>query len=214
MAAEAEPFERARQLYDLACFNDDRGALEDADRVLNGVEAALALARARIMHARFLADHRENPDELVLAERAAALYHQLDDARREAEALFWAAAFHQVVRQDEGAARPMLERSRDLAAAAGDKLTLSYAVRHLGFAEMANGHLGAARDLLEESVRLRREIGFLPGLAAGVLALAELTAREGDRDRALALLDEAAAIASGAGAVSVLRWVDQARQEI
>jgi tetratricopeptide (TPR) repeat protein len=214
MTGEAEPFERARQLYDQACFNDDQGALEVADRVLNDAEAALALARARIMHARFLADRQERPQELVLAERAAALYQQLDDGRGEGEALFWAGAFHQVVREDGAAARPMLERARELAAAAGDKLTLSYAVRHLGFAEMGDGHLDAARRLLEESVRLRRDIGFMPGVAAGILALAELAACDGDHNLALNLLDEAASVAAGTGAAGVLRWVDQARQEI
>jgi hypothetical protein len=77
-----------------------------------------------------------------------------------------------VVRDDGDAALPMLERARDLAVAAGDKLTLSYAVRHLGFADMAAGRLDAARELLEESVRLRRELGFMSGVAAGVLTLA------------------------------------------
>ena len=71
-------------------------------------------------------------------------------------------------------------------------------VRHLGFAETAAGRLDGARELLEESVRLRREIGFIPGVAAGVLALAELAARAGDRDRAL--LDKATAVAAETGA--------------
>ena len=213
MTGEAEPFEQARQLYDLACFNDDQGALAAADRVLDGAEAALALARARIMHARFLADRQERPEELVLAGRAA-LFGRLGDGRGEGEALFWAGAFHQVVRQDGAAARPLLERARQAADAAGDKLTLSYAVRHLGFAAMADGHLDAARRLLEESVRLRRDIGFLPGVAAGILALAQLAACQGDHDQAVNLLDEAASIAAVAPAASVLRWVDQARQEI
>jgi hypothetical protein len=43
---------------------------------------------------------------------------------------------------------------------------MSYALRHLGIAEHTAGQLDAARDRLEESVRLRREIGFLPGVAA------------------------------------------------
>jgi len=101
-----------------------------------------------------------------------------------------------------------------LAQAADDKLTLSYVVRHLGFAEMAAGRLDGARELLEESVRLRQEIGFTPGVAAGMLALAELAARAGDRDRALALLDEATAIAAETGADGILRWANQARQEL
>ncbi len=214
VADKAEPFEQARLLYEQAVFNGDGSALAAADRVLDGVEAALSLARGRIMHARFLAEGREDRGELVLLERAAALYHQLGDIRGEGESLFWAGAFHQVVRGDGDAAAPMLDRARELAEAADDKLTLSYAVRHLGFADMAAGRMDAARKKLEESVRLRREIGFRPGVAAGVLALAELAAQENDHDRALALLDEAAALATEAGAHGVLRWVGQARQEL
>jgi tetratricopeptide (TPR) repeat protein len=211
---QTEPFEQARLLYEQAVFNGNDDALPAADRILNATEAGLALARGRILHARFLARHQEDPQELALFERAAALYHQLGDIRGEGESLFWVGTFHQVVRGDDDAAGPPLERAWHLAQAAGDKLTLSSVIRHLGFAEMAAGRLDGARDLLEESVRLRREIGFTPGVAAGVLALAELAARAGDHDRALALLDEATAIAAEAGAHAILRWAGQARQEL
>ena len=214
VADQAEPFERARLLYEQAVFNGDDGALPAADLILDATEAGLALARGRIMHARFLAHQQEDPQELALFERAAALYHQLGDVRGEGESLFWVGTFHQVVRGDDDAAGPPLERAWSLAQAADDKLTLSYVVRHLGFAEMAAGRLDGARELLEESVRLRQEIGFTPGVAAGLLALADLAARAGDRDRALALLDEATAIAADSGARGILRWADQARQEL
>ena len=214
VADQAEPFERARLLYEQAVFNGDDGALPAADLILDATEAGLALARGRIMHARFLAHHQEDPQELALFERAASLYRELGDIRGEGESLFWVGTFHQVVRGDDDAAGLPLERAWSLAQAADDKLTLSYVVRHLGFAEMAAGRLDGARELLEESVRLRQEIGFTPGVAAGMLALAELAARAGDRDRALALLDEATAIAAETGADGILRWANQARQEL
>ena len=214
VADQAEPFEQARRLYEQAVFDGDDGALPAADLILDAAEAGLALSRGRIMHARFLADQQEDPQELALFDRAAALYHQLGDIRGEGESLFWVGTFHQVVRGDDDAAGPPLAQARSLAQSAGDKLTLSYVVRHLGFAEMAAGRLDGAHELLEESVRLRREIGFAAGVAAGVLALAELAARAGDRDQALALLDEATAIAAEAGAQRILRWADQARQEL
>jgi tetratricopeptide (TPR) repeat protein len=214
VTGQAEPFEQARLLYERAVFGGDDSALPAAERILDAAEAGLALARGRILHARFLAYHQEDPHELVLFERAAALFHQQGDLRGEGEALFWVGTFHQVVRGDDEAAGPPLERAWQLAQAAGDRLTVSYVVRHLGFAEMAAGRLDGARALLEESVRLRREIGFAPGVAAGLLALAGLAAQAGDRDQALALLDEATAIAAEAGANGILRWAGQARQEL
>lgn len=212
--AAQDPFERANQRYEQAVFAGDADVLEIAERELDAVEAALALARGRILHAGFLAGGQEDSRELPLFEQAADLFQRLGDERGEAEARFWIGAVHQVIRHDEDAAIPELERSCALATAAGDKLTMSYAIRHLGFADLAAGRIDAARQRLEDSVRLRREIGFIPGVAAGVLALAELAAHDGDRAQALSLLDEAAAIAAGTGAHGVLRWIEQARADL
>ncbi|NUT45907.1 MAG: tetratricopeptide repeat protein [Saccharothrix sp.] len=212
--ADEGPFERARLLYEQAVFGGDADALSIAERELEGVEAALALARGRILHARFLEERQEDPRELALFERAVELYRKVGDVRGEGESLFWVGTFHQVVRGDGETAFAVLERSYELAAGAGDKLTLSYAVRHLGFADMAAGRMTAARERLEESVRLRKEIGFMPGVAAGLMALAHLTAREGNHDKAMTLLDEADTIAEECGAHGILRWVEQARAEL
>lgn len=147
----------------------------------------------------------------MLFHRAAQLYQMLGDVRGEAESLFWVGTFHQVVRGDNDAAVPTLERSYQLAAQVGDKLTMSYALRHLGIAEHAAGRLAAARGRLEESVRLRREIGFLPGVAANLVGLAHVAAGEGRRDQALTLVEEAGAIAEASGARGIMRQVAEAR---
>ncbi|MEV4107471.1 tetratricopeptide repeat protein [Nonomuraea sp. NPDC049695] len=216
--------ERAKVLYERAVFGGDAGGLEVADRELNSLEADLALARGRVLHARFLdgqgADDGHGADdgqgagkeELALFERAAELYRLVGDVRGEGEALFWVGVFHQVVRRDQESARPVLERSHELAAKAGDKLTLSYALRHLGIAEHVAGRLETARERLEESVRLRRELGFLAGVAANLVGLAYIAIAEGRRDDAVAVLDEAAEIAETNGAAGVMRSIEEARE--
>jgi tetratricopeptide (TPR) repeat protein len=205
---------RARLLYERAVFGGDLGALAVAERELDAVEADLALARGRVLHARFLDGQNEDPRELVLFERAAQLYQVLGDVRGEGEALFWIGVFHQVVRHDNDAAVAVLERSRDLAAQVDDKLTLSYSLRHLGIAEHGAGRLDAARERLEESLRLRREIGFLPGVAANLVGLTYIAAAQGRRVDALALVEEAGAIAEASGAQSILRQVLEARERL
>jgi hypothetical protein len=205
---------RAKERYEQAVFGGDTDALAVADRELDGVEADLALARGRIVHARFLASKREDPGELGLFERAARLYRHLGDVRGEAEALFWVGTFHQVLRDDYASGLPALERSYELAAQAGDRLTLSYAARHLGFAAAEGGDPDTARERLTESVRLRREIGFQPGVAAGLLALADLASRTGDEQGAWQFLDEATAVAEASGAQGILTWIEQARTEL
>jgi tetratricopeptide (TPR) repeat protein len=205
------PIERAREVYERAVFGGDTAALDLAERDLDEVEAALALARGRILHARFLDRREEDPYELALFERATQLYHALGDRRGEAEALFWVGCFHQVVRDNETLAVPAFQRSYELADGAGDKLTLSYATRHLAFVAQAAGRKDEARQRFEESVRLRREIGFRAGVAAGLVALAELAVEEGRTDEARELLTEAESTARDSGAYGTLRWVEEAR---
>jgi tetratricopeptide (TPR) repeat protein len=212
--SEQEPIEQARVLYERAVFGGDAEALSIAEATLDHVEADLALARGRILHARFLEQRHEDPRELPLFQRAVELYRTLGDVRGEAESLFWVGCFHQVVRDDSRAARAALEKSYELAVQAGDKLTMSYAARHLGFAELAADRTDTARERLEQSVRLRREIEFMPGVAAGLVALAHLSVAEGNRDEALSLLVEAGSIAEQSGAHGILRWVEQARAEL
>ncbi len=212
---------RARRLYEHFVFGGDASGLAAADRELDAVEADLALARGRIIHGRFLERRNEDPEppagdprELALFERAAQLYQMLGDVPGEAESLFWVGCFHQVARRDNDTAVPVLERSCELAAEAGDKLTMSDALRHLGIAEHAAGRLDQARERLEESVRLRREVGLMPGVAANLVGLAYIAAGQGRHDEALALAGEAGAIAEATGAQAILRQAEEARAHI
>ncbi|MCF2530259.1 tetratricopeptide repeat protein [Yinghuangia soli] len=204
----------ARVLYERAVFAGDSAALAAGDRELDAVEADLALARGRITHARYLAERVEDPDELVLFDRAAALYRSLGNIRGEAEALFWVATFHQVVRGDTATALPVLERSLELAAKADDRSTMAYALRHLGIAAHMAGDLGTARQHLEASTRLRREIGMLPGVAANLVGLAHIAHAQGRAADTAALLAEAEELTRGDDAQGVRRWVDEARAEL
>lgn len=203
--------EQARLHYERAVFGGELGGLPDAERDLNAVEADVALARGRLIHARFLSEREEDPRELVLFERAAQLYETVGDVRGEGEALFWIGCFHQVVRDDTDTAVTYFDHSYEHAAQVGDALTMSYALRHLGMADHAAGRLDTARERLAESVRLRREIGFLPGVAANLVGLAYVAAEQGHREEALALLEEAGAIAGASDAHRVLRSVEEAR---
>src|ERR1700730_13717662 len=97
MSAEQQ-LETARLLYERAVFGGDASALAVAEQELDAVEAGLALARGRIIHARFLEQRDEDPQELALFERATQLFHALGNVAGEAESLFWVGCFYQVVR--------------------------------------------------------------------------------------------------------------------
>ncbi|GLX50340.1 hypothetical protein Shyhy01_32900 [Streptomyces hygroscopicus subsp. hygroscopicus] len=199
------------ELFEAAMFRGDATALDRSDDVLDAVEAPLALARGKVLHVRFLDDREEDAGELALFERATELYRRLGDGSGEADALFWVGCWYQVVKGDGAAGRPYFERSYELARTVGDRRTMSYAVRHLGFADREAGLFERARERLTESVALRREIGFRAGEAAGLVALAYLAAETGEREAAYRHLDEAEAVAESCGAHAVSGWVDKAR---
>jgi tetratricopeptide (TPR) repeat protein len=213
--------ERSRLLYERALFESDGEALAQAERELDGVEADLALARGRIIHGRFLQQRAEDPEqahedprELALFERAAKLYRACGDVRGEAESLFWIGCCHQVVRRDNEAAVPVLWQSLELATETDDTTTMSEALRHLGIAEHAAGRLGAARLHLEESTRLRREMGAGLGVASNLVGLTYIAVGQDRRDDALKLIEEARAIAEANGAQGLLRQIEEARAQL
>jgi tetratricopeptide (TPR) repeat protein len=209
-----ERIEAARALLDRAVFDGEDDALDRAERELDAVEADLALRRGQIARTRGRPRHPDGPDELTSLEHAVRLYQGLGDERGEAEALLWVAIHHQMARRDDDTAVPLLRRALDLATRAGDRMTTSYVLRHLGIADHAAGRLDEARDRLAESTRLRRELGFLPGVAANLVGLAHVAMARGENDRAAELIDEAADLAGRGGAGAVLRSVEQARTRL
>jgi len=72
----------------------------------------------------------------------------------------------------------------------------------------------AARQRLEESTRLRREIGNLPGVASNMVGLAYIAAAQDRADDALALISEGCAIARAAQADRTLQQLNEARAAI
>jgi tetratricopeptide (TPR) repeat protein len=206
--------ERARTFYERAVYVGDPDAVDAAEKELDGVEADLLLSRGRLVHTRFL-EQREakeaipegDPTELEMFERARLLYHSLGDSRGEAEALLWIGLFHQVV-------AGYLEPSLELATLFDDKATMSEALRHLGIADHRAGRLDRAQDELEESVRLRRDIGLLSGVASNLIGLTYIAAAQGRRDDAQALIDEANDLAALGGARRIERHIEEARETL
>jgi len=205
----------ADRSYQQAVFAGDPSGLGPAERELDAVEADLALARGRLLHARYLQERlAEDAEELRLFELAARLYADLGDQRGEGEALFWIGIVHQVIRDDQETAVPLFERSLAMAAEAGDDLTRSYALRHLGIAAHAAGDLTGARSRLEESTRLRRDLGFHAGAAANLIGLAHLAAAEERADDVRSILEEAFALVDRPEAAGVRVWVEEARTDL
>ena len=209
-----DPLARADLLNERALFAGDAEARAEAARELDRAEARLALERGRIVHARFLAERgEEDPRELELFERALALFRLTGDRAGEGEALFWIGLVHQVVRGGSAAAEAFFGDSYELAREHGDAKLMSYAARHLGFVDYDAGRLDEAESRLRESVELREREGFWPGVAAGLVSLAEVAAERGRRAEAKEHLARARELAERTGAHAFLRRVEAAGAE-
>ncbi|MGH3303333.1 MAG: tetratricopeptide repeat protein [Streptosporangiaceae bacterium] len=91
---------------------------------------------------------------------------------------------------------------------------MSQVLRHLGIQAHRAGRAELARQRLEASTGLRREIGLLPGVAANLVGLAYIAAAQGRRDDALALLDEASTITEAQQAQRIAGQIDEARRTV
>jgi tetratricopeptide (TPR) repeat protein len=205
-----DPFERADLLNEEALFTGSADAREAAGRELLRAEARLLQERGRILHAAFLSERSEDPRELELFCRSLELAREAGDERLESWAEFWIGIVHQVVGDDHDRSLPHFQAAYDWAKDRGDTLLQSYAVRHLGFAWYEQGSREEGRRALEESVELRRNEGFLPGVAAGLLTLAEIAGEEGRADDARRLLEEAKLAADASGATAFGGRIDAA----
>lgn len=72
MSAE-DRIERARLLYERAIFGGDVSVLATAEGELDGVEADIALARGRVIHAQFLEQRNVDPARLEEDPRAGVV---------------------------------------------------------------------------------------------------------------------------------------------
>lgn len=214
LALVDDPLARADLLNEQALFAGDADARAAAERELDRAETRLLLERGRVLHARFLAEREEDPRELELFEAGLALARATDDDRLVAEALFWVGIVHQVVRGEHEASQPFFERSYALASELKDRKLMSYAVRHLGFVHDAAGRHDEAWSAFEESVSLRREEGFLPGVAAGLYTLGEAAAEQGRPEEARRLFEEALDLATTSGATAFRRMIEASLAEV
>lgn len=169
-------------------------------------------AKGMAVHAAFLEADRtdEPPEEMEFFERGLAYHQQAGDQHGIASSTFHIGVVHGVVRGEHETARPYFEEAYQISLGIEDFEMASYALRHIAFARHAADELEGAREDLRESLRLREEIGFIPGMAFAQMALARAETDMGDREAARQLLEQAKGILESLEATSRAAWVEQA----
>ncbi len=175
--------------------------------LLGDVHDAIGLS----MHTDYLAtDRSQEPEgEMYHFERGLELRQQGGTAVQIAESLFHVGLVHDVIRREYPQAAVYHQQAYDLAREAGDKVMASYAIRHLGFTRWAADDKEGVAQALQESLQLRREAGFVPGIAMALVALAQLDETNGDKSAALPKLQQARAILASLEATARVAWLDE-----
>lgn len=199
-----DTWEERSQYFDVALTN----AQQTTDLALLG---EIWDARGMSIHHQYLDTGRaaEPPDELPSFERGLAYRQQVDDQQGIAESLFHIGLVYGVVRQDHQQALPFFQQSYTLAQTLGDQIIASYAIRHIAFAQHDAGDTPQARTSLQESLHLREQAGFIPGVAMALVMLADADAELGQRTQAIAHLQRAKAIFLSLDAPNKVTWVEQ-----
>jgi tetratricopeptide (TPR) repeat protein len=214
MLNDQSMFAGVRQPKDRAAVLDEALALAqqtDDPALLGEVWAVRGMA----LHTDYLAERATEPTgELECFQRGLQLRRQAGDERGVAESLFQVGLVHQVIRGDSAAALPWFEEAYARARNAADPVLMSYAIRHVAVCRLHAGDRAGARDGLEESLRLREQAGFIPGVAMALAALADVVASDSQRQEAVALLGRAREIFASLGAAEHTAWVDQQLAEV
>lgn len=122
-----------------------------------------------------------------LAARAERLRAAAPDQGRGAAATFYAGLIADNLRGDRVAARTAFAAALSAAEEAGDDLTVSEALRHLGYHHGEAGDTGRARQMWERSAELRERAGAVPFALSQQLLLAGLARDTGNPDQARAV---------------------------
>ena len=97
---------------------------------------------------------------------------------------------------DRAAARRGFQTALDLRAAAGDRAKLAMATNNLAVLEIDDGNLGRARELLEQNLIIKRQLGEPRSIAIGLVNLADVLIKDGRWQAARTSLAEAAELAA------------------
>jgi tetratricopeptide (TPR) repeat protein len=122
-----------------------------------------------------------------LGARAERLRAAAPDRARGAAATFYAGLIADNLRGDGAAARTAFAAALSAAEQAGDDLTVSEALRHLGYHHGEAGDTEQARQMWERSAELREGAGAVPFALSQQLLLAGLARDTGNPDQARAV---------------------------
>jgi predicted ATPase/DNA-binding NarL/FixJ family response regulator/DNA-binding transcriptional regulator YiaG len=162
------------------------GTAEESQKIGRVLSAAAVLA----------AENGDYTEAVRLARRALSIFEPLEPGE---DLAFAATVLGSAQRYlgDRAEARRNFQTALDLRVAAGNRTKLVMATNNLALIEIDDGNLGRARELLEQNLIIKRQLGDPRSIAIGLLNLADVLVKDGRRQAAQASLAEAAQLAVG-----------------
>ena len=146
-------------------------------------------------------DADSDPDKVALSylERARDLFHRLEDARGEANAL-WGIGNYHYFRTYPGNGEEEFRQTLDMFRAVGDLTMEAWSMHMLGTALLRNGDIAEARGHVERAIRQFHAAGDASGLTLTLDDFSAMAVIDGDLPRAARLRGAARNLTSETGA--------------
>jgi non-specific serine/threonine protein kinase len=161
------------------------------ERPVRTAEESQRIGRARCAAAVLAVENGDYDEAVRQAGQAMRLFEPLDPGEDLAFAATVLGSAHRYL-GDRAEARLSMQTALDLRAAAGDRAKLAMATNNMALVEIDDGNLGRARELLEQNLIIKRQLGEPRSIAIGLVNLADVLIRAGRWQAAHAALAEAA----------------------
>jgi predicted ATPase/DNA-binding CsgD family transcriptional regulator/DNA-binding XRE family transcriptional regulator len=159
-------------------------------------EESQMIGRALCAAAVLAVENDDYAEAVRLARRAISIFEALEPGEDMALAATVLGSAQRYL-GEQAEARRSLQIALDLRAAADDRAKLAMAINNMALVELDGGNLDRARDLLEQNLVIKRQLGEPRSIAIGLINLAEVLTRADRWQAAQASLAEAAGLAVG-----------------
>ncbi len=167
-----------------------------AEHPVRTAEESKRIGRALCAAAVLAVENDDYPEAVRLARRALGIFEPLEPG----EDLAFAATVLGSAQRclgERADARRSFQTAFDVRAAAGDRARLAAAINNMALVELDDGNLDLARELFEQNLVIKRQLGEPGSIAIGLINLAEVLIRDGRWQVAQLSIAEAAGLAVG-----------------
>ena len=167
-----------------------------AERPVRTVEESQRIGQALCAAAVLAVENDDYAEAVRLARRALGIFEPLEPGEGLAVAATVLGSAQRYL-GERAEARRSFQTALDVRAAAGNRASLAKAINNMALVELDDGNLDRARELLEQNLVIKRQLGEPHSIAIGLINLAEVLTRDGRWQAAQLSIAEAAGLAVG-----------------